>query len=99
MLDKSVMSCERNRFWRRAQRRRIKRRALDIARATGRPIRWTIKNADNIKSCSCWMCGNPRRYFGEQTLQERLFIEGAREQELELQGNDGSVVLQRHVDG
>ncbi len=21
--------------------------------------------------CSCWMCGNPRKYFGEQTIQER----------------------------
>ncbi|MGI9190252.1 MAG: hypothetical protein ACR2F9_08930, partial [Longimicrobiaceae bacterium] len=21
--------------------------------------------------CSCWMCGNPRRYRGELTLQER----------------------------
>ena len=21
--------------------------------------------------CSCWMCGNPRRYLGERTLQER----------------------------
>jgi hypothetical protein len=21
--------------------------------------------------CSCWMCGNPRRYSGEVTLQER----------------------------
>jgi len=21
--------------------------------------------------CSCWMCGNPRRCFGAQTIQER----------------------------
>ena len=21
--------------------------------------------------CSCWLCGNPRRYFGELTVQER----------------------------
>jgi len=21
--------------------------------------------------CSCWMCGNPRRYFGERPIQER----------------------------
>ena len=21
--------------------------------------------------CSCWMCGNPRRHFGDTTLQER----------------------------
>lgn len=21
-------------------------------------------------SCSCWMCGNPRKYFGQKTFQE-----------------------------
>ncbi len=21
-------------------------------------------------SCSCWMCGNPRKYNGERTIQE-----------------------------
>jgi hypothetical protein len=29
------------------------------------------KNADNLKRCSCWMCGNPRKYFKERTLQEK----------------------------
>lgn len=23
-------------------------------------------------SCSCWMCGNPRRHLNEVTLQEKL---------------------------
>jgi hypothetical protein len=27
--------------------------------------------AKTPKPCSCWMCGNPRRYSGEPTLQER----------------------------
>jgi hypothetical protein len=27
--------------------------------------------ANHGKACSCWMCGNPRRYLGEPTLQER----------------------------
>ncbi len=27
--------------------------------------------ADNLASCSCWMCGNPRRWHGEVTMQER----------------------------
>nr|WP_222532555.1 hypothetical protein [Azospirillum sp. 412522] len=27
--------------------------------------------ADNLASCSCWMCGNPRRWLGEVTMQER----------------------------
>ncbi|MDA8378168.1 MAG: hypothetical protein M0Z50_14135 [Planctomycetia bacterium] len=28
------------------------------------------KVIDTPTPCSCWMCGNPRRYFGEKTLQE-----------------------------
>ncbi|MTH94752.1 hypothetical protein E1297_01780 [Roseibium sp. RKSG952] len=27
--------------------------------------------SDHLASCSCYMCGNPRKYFGERTLQER----------------------------
>jgi hypothetical protein len=23
--------------------------------------------------CSCWMCGNPRKYFKEVTIQEKKF--------------------------
>lgn len=26
---------------------------------------------DTPTPCSCWMCGNPRRHFGEKTIQER----------------------------
>jgi len=26
--------------------------------------------ADTPKLCSCWMCGSPRRYFGELPYQE-----------------------------
>jgi hypothetical protein len=29
------------------------------------------KNHDYLAVCSCWMCGNPRRFEGERTLQER----------------------------
>ncbi|MDX5935681.1 hypothetical protein [Acidithiobacillus thiooxidans] len=32
--------------------------------------RWFGKVIDTPTPCSCWMCGNPRRYFGEKTLQE-----------------------------
>ena len=28
--------------------------------------------ADTPKVCSCWMCGNPRRYLNEPTLQEQV---------------------------
>jgi hypothetical protein len=30
---------------------------------------------DTPTPCSCWMCGNPRRYLGEITVQERRWIQ------------------------
>ena len=30
--------------------------------------------AETPKPCSCWMCGNPRRYHGEMSMQERRAI-------------------------
>ena len=27
--------------------------------------------AHTPKFCSCWMCGNPRKYFNEKTMQEK----------------------------
>lgn len=27
--------------------------------------------SDTPKRCSCWKCGNPRKYFGELSLQEQ----------------------------
>jgi hypothetical protein len=32
---------------------------------------WALRNHDHLKRCSCWMCGNPRRYWHEVTIQER----------------------------
>lgn len=29
------------------------------------------KLSDHLAQCSCHMCGNPRKYFGEPTMQER----------------------------
>lgn len=28
---------------------------------------------NNKKSCSCYMCGNPRRFWKDKTLQEKIF--------------------------
>jgi hypothetical protein len=35
---------------------------------------------DNLKKCSCWMCGNPRKYGGEMTRQERRSLEAANQE-------------------
>ncbi len=61
-----------SRALRRHHERCLKRRVRDYyggyarsdARATGRLVH-------TRQLCSCWMCGNPRRYLGEATLQER----------------------------
>jgi len=36
---------------------------------------WAKRHADNMKACSCWMCGNPRKQFHKETLQEKKFKE------------------------
>lgn len=33
---------------------------------------WSLKHVDNMKACSCHMCGNFRALYGE-TLQEKKF--------------------------
>ena len=30
-----------------------------------------VKVVNTPKPCSCFMCGNPRRYYGEKTIQEQ----------------------------
>ncbi|WP_146208325.1 hypothetical protein [Gilliamella apis] len=32
------------------------------------------KHITTPKACSCWMCGNPRKYLNEITLQEQRSI-------------------------
>ena len=29
------------------------------------------KYADHLKACSCSMCGNPRKFYKEKTIQEK----------------------------
>ncbi|KFI24206.1 hypothetical protein CG51_18560 [Haematobacter missouriensis] len=51
---------------RRADLARMKKKALKVY-----PHDKRATSANNLKVCSCWMCGNPRRYSGEMTIQER----------------------------
>ena len=36
---------------------------------------WHVKSPGRLSKnntvCSCWMCGNPRKYFGKMTIQEK----------------------------
>ena len=60
---------------RRAKRRgrllRMKRKAKRLY-----PGQCAGRLANNLTPCSCPMCGNPRRYWLELTLQERRLLTG-----------------------
>lgn len=72
---------ERNRAWRRWQRERMKLKRKDyytiMVWRPHEPIdeqEYKKRLGSAVKTpcpCSCPLCGNPRRHFGEVTLQER----------------------------
>lgn len=45
---------------------------------------WAARHADNLKSCSCWMCGNPRRWLKKPTIQEKIQQQNTEDQIQEL---------------
>jgi len=61
----------------RAIRRRHRERMILRRKSRVDMGRWHVKSlgylAKNNTVCSCWMCGNPKKYFGEVTVQERKF--------------------------
>ena len=69
----AVSDLPKPRAKRRAYRRRAVARALRVARLFGIPPAyahtWARHNADNLKMCSCWMCGHARKWYGT-TLRE-----------------------------
>ena len=42
---------------------------------TGAPYLAKPKAVRTPTPCSCWMCGNPRKWFGDATVQERSFAQ------------------------
>ena len=57
--------------WRRHHLQKKKRRARAIYKNCSNPEKY----ANNMKSCSCFLCGNPRKHFGEMTVQEKRVID------------------------
>lgn len=53
-------------------RERVKAKAIRLVkgRFRGRNIEAVNKMAENFSICSCWGCGNPRRHFKAETMQE-----------------------------
>lgn len=67
-----------------AERRHHSKRIKDKFRRKERLNSWLNKNpsdkdigklAAHSKLCSCWMCGNPRKFTGELTIQERKHMD------------------------
>jgi hypothetical protein len=54
----------------RARRRAAKERTKAAARRLYPWCKRPERYADNLTVCSCWGCGNPRRWLGERTRQE-----------------------------
>lgn len=44
---------------------------------------WWAQAVTTPAACSCPMCGNPRKWFGEQTVPERRFWQGWKEADQE----------------
>lgn len=66
IMEKTVI---RTRAMRRAQMARMKK--ARIPTWLSHPCKKDIgRHATTPTSCSCWMCGNPRKWTGERTRQE-----------------------------
>ena len=72
----------RTRDWRRAQRQKAMHHLLAWMKShphyhslnkDGSLHRRVVRMADNPKSCSCWMCGNPRKWYNALTKQEMMY--------------------------
>jgi hypothetical protein len=67
----------RQRMFRRALRSLVLPREWDAMAKRQRALRWS----NNLKKCSCWMCGLPRKYFGTLPRQEQRLHQGADDEE------------------
>ncbi len=68
-LDRKFM---KSRAIRRHHEKRIKRRVKEYYGGIHRDnTRRLGQIAGTRTPCSCWMCGNPRKYFNDLTVQER----------------------------
>jgi len=57
----------------RAERRAAKQRMTKRAKKVYPWMEHPQVLADRLKSCSCYMCGNPRKWWKADTLKEKQF--------------------------
>lgn len=78
----------RKRALRRHHRRRMIRHALRSYLLCGwddprERLEVAVRTCDYLKRCSCYMCGNPRRFGGSVPVQEQRLREAARQELIE----------------
>ena len=67
------MDDEPKRARRRRDLDRMKAKAVRIAKLYRLPASSFVPLANHLAHCSRWCCGNPRRLYGDRTMQERRF--------------------------
>lgn len=50
-----------------------RRHQLRKKKIKSRKIYGISKYANHLKSCSCHMCGNPRKFYNEKSIQEKRY--------------------------
>jgi len=53
-------------------------KAAGVNHTKNQPHRYAKMHSLNCGDPDCVMCGNPRKFFKERTLQEKKFIEGTK---------------------
>lgn len=75
-------------------KRALRRHHLNRMKAKASKVYWwheperAAKWANHLAACSCYMCGNPRKWWNESTMQERRFNDSAAEREWDLSTTD-----------
>lgn len=59
-------------------RRAMRSYALESEEDSGLRREWALRWYNNMKKCSCFMCGNPRKFEKRLTTQEQRLRETAR---------------------
>ena len=66
---------DRNRYGKLKSKKRVENKIV----GTEHLRHHMLRHEDTTTQCSCAMCGNPRKYFNEKTMQEKRFDESSKE--------------------
>ena len=68
MKTKSIRLHHRNRILNK-RIKQLKERKEEMSKDDFRLV--LLKSLDTPNPCACWMCGNPRKFFNKDTVQEK----------------------------